>query len=146
MKLQRDLREFAELLNSAKVKYLIVGGHAVAHHGFPRFTGDIDFFVERSETNASALERVMIDFGFRSVGFRAEDFLEPEKVFQLGRPPNRIDILTSISGVDFGEAWAARLETALDGVPVFMLSKELLLRNKLASGRPKDLEDIRQLD
>lgn len=95
MKLPKDSREFIELLNAHGVKYVIVGGYAVVWHGHPRFTGDIDFFVERSESNASALEKAVRDFGFGELGLTASDFLEPQTVVQLGRPPYRIDIINT---------------------------------------------------
>jgi hypothetical protein len=106
--LQSDLSEFIGLLNSHKVEYVIVGGHAVAFHGHPRFTGDIDFFIRPTAENAERLLRVLDDFGFGSLGITAADLTEPGKVVQLGRPPNRVDILTSISGVDFESAWISR--------------------------------------
>ena len=104
MKLQKDLREFIELLNSLKVEYLVVGGHAVGWHGYPRFTGDIDFFVRLSATNADRIIDVLRSFGFTSDDQLRTDLLTPDKVIQLGRTPNRIDILTGISGVTFAEA------------------------------------------
>ena len=101
LKLPKDLREFIELLNSHEVRYLIVGGYAVAYHGHPRATGDIDFVVEVSEENARKLEAVLLDFGFGGLGLTAADFLQPGIVVQLGYPPNRIDLLTTISGASF---------------------------------------------
>ncbi len=145
MKLSKDLREFIALLNSANAKYVLVGGHAVACHGYPRFTGDIDFFVECSPENAAILERVLGEFGFGGLGLKAADFLEPETVVQLGRPPNRIDLLTSIHAVSFAEAWATRLSTRLDGLPVCVISKDLLIRNKKAVRRPQDVADLAYL-
>jgi len=121
-----------------------VGGHAVAFHGYPRFTGDIDFFVERSEQNASKIERVLNEFGFGRLGLKAADFLDPGVVVQLGRPPNRIDILTSIDGVDFEQAWNSRVKTST-GAELFVISKELLLQNKRVAGRAQDLADIEHL-
>ena len=146
MKLSKDLREFVELLNSAKIKYLIVGGHAVAFHGYPRFTGDTDFFVESSRSNANALEQVLRDFGFSGIGVTEQDFLQPGIVVQLGRPPNRIDLLTSIDGVTFEEAWSSRMLVEIDGLPVNFISKEHLLKNKRASGRPQDHADADRLE
>ena len=145
MKLNQDLREFIALLNSAGVKYLVVGGHAVAFHGYPRFTGDIDFFIERSSENANRLESVLVQFGFGGLGLAAEAFLEPERVVQLGRPPNRIDLLTSIDGVQFAEAWPQKAPGELDGLPVNFLGKAHLLTNKRASARPQDLADVDKL-
>jgi hypothetical protein len=144
-KLQKDLKEFIALLNSHGVDYLIVGGHAVAFHGFPRYTGDFDFFVRMSEDNATALLRVLAAFGFGDLGVERHTFLEPNQVLQLGRPPNRIDLLTTISGVDFDEAWARRVPAELDSLAVSFIGKEELLRNKRAAGRPKDLGDVSKL-
>src|ERR1043165_8203828 len=138
-KLQADLREFIELLNSHNVEYLLVGGHAVAFHGHPRFTGDIDFFVRATGENAERVLRALDAFGFGSLGIVAADLTEPGKVVQLGRPPNRIDILTSISGVDFDSAWTSRSPADLDGHAVNFIGVGDLLKNKQASGRPKDL-------
>lgn len=146
MKLNKDLREFIGLLNSTKVDYLIVGGHAVAFHGYPRFTGDIDFWVRRSIENAERLDRVLRDFGFSNVGIKAADFLEPEAVIQLGRPPNRIDILTSIDGNVFEEAWESRIVADFDGLSVAFIGKKDLIKNKKATGRPQDLADIQKLE
>lgn len=145
MKLQRDLREFIGLLNSRGVEYLVVGGHAVAFHGYPRFTGDIDFFVAANEENARGLMTVLADFGFGGLGIDVAALTRPRQIVQLGRPPNRIDLLTSISGVDFAEAWGSRIAGELDGLPVFYIGREALLANKLASGRPKDLADADEL-
>lgn len=145
MKLQKDLREFIGLLNSTRTKYLLVGGHAVAHHGFPRFTGDIDFFVGCSVENLASLGKVLSDFGFSSLGVEIPS-AKAGMVFQLGRPPNRIDLLTSIDGVAFDEAWNSREAATIDGLEVYLISKRHLIQNKRASGRPKDLEDVRQLE
>ena len=145
MKLQSDLREFIELLSSHRVDYLIVGGHAVAYHGYPRYTGDMDFFVRPSRENAVKVVAALAAFGFGQVGLDAETFTEPEKVVQLGRPPNRIDILTAISGVSFEEAWGGRVAAVLDGVPVHFIGRVALIANKRAAGRQKDLADLEEL-
>lgn len=145
MKLQQDLREFIELLNSHESEYLVVGGHAVAFHGHPRFTGDIDFLVRGSVANAERILSVLRAFGFGDLALTPADFVKPGSVVQLGRPPNRIDLLTSISGVAFDDAWAGRVEGRLDGIPVFFLGLQALLENKLASGRPKDIADVARL-
>jgi hypothetical protein len=144
-KLQTDLREFIELLNSHGVDYVLVGGHAVAFHGHPRFTGDIDFLLRPTDENARRVLRVLDDFGFGSVGITQRDLLQPGQVVQLGQPPNRIDLLTSISGIDFDTAWSSRVEATLDEQPVNVLGLEELLRNKRASGRQKDLADVEKL-
>jgi len=100
-----DFREFIQLLNENNVEYIVVGGYAVAVHGFPRYTGDIDFWVKPTKPNAEKLEKVIIDFGFGSLDIEKEDFLKENYVIQLGYPPNRIDIMTGISGLSFDECW-----------------------------------------
>jgi hypothetical protein len=140
--LPKDLKEFIELLNSHDVRYLIVGGYAVAYHGYPRMTGDIDIFVEVSRENAAKLEAVMAAFGFASLGLSSNDFLEPGVIIQLGYPPNRIDLITSLSGVTFGEAWEKRVSDVVDGLTLVFVGKEALMVNKAAAGRPKDLADL----
>lgn len=132
-------------MNSHGVEYLLVGGHAVAFHGYPRYTGDIDLWVRASPRNASRIITVLRAFGFGGVGVGTEDFLTAGKVVQLGNPPNRIDLLTSVSGVTFDEAWPSRIEASLDGLPVAFVSRKDLLRNKQAAGRAKDLADIEEL-
>jgi hypothetical protein len=146
VKLQKDLREFIELLNSHKVEYLVVGGHAVAYHGHPRYTGDIDFFVRPSAENAARVAAVIRAFGFPDAALDASTFTELDKVVQLGRPPYRIDILTSISGLSFEEAWADCVESELDRIPVRFIGKKALVANKRASGRAKDLADVDELE
>jgi hypothetical protein len=146
VKLQKDLREFIELLNSARVEYVVVGGHAVAFHGHPRFTGDIDFLVRASPENALRIIDVLKRFGFGGTGLVAADFEAAGRIVQLGRPPNRIDLLTAISGVDFDEVWATRIASTLDGIDVAFIGKDALLKNKRASGRAKDLADVEAID
>jgi len=145
MKLGQDLRKFIELLNSKGVKYMVVGGHAVVFHGYPRLTVDTNFFVECSAENARRLEEVMHDFGFSNLGLKAKDFLEQGQVIQLGRAPNRIDVLTSIEGVGFAEAWKTRISASLDNLPVPFISKDLLIQNKRAGGRTQDILDLEKL-
>jgi hypothetical protein len=143
--LPTDSREFIELLNSHEVRYLVVGGYAVAYHGYPRTTGDIDFFIEVSPENASRLEQVMTAFGFASLGLTAQDFLQKGVIVQLGYPPNRIDIITALSGVEFEDAWARRVSDVIDGVPATILDKQSLIDNKMRAGRHKDLNDVNRL-
>jgi hypothetical protein len=145
MPLHRDWKEFLKLLTSQNVEYLIVGAHALAHHGIPRYTRDIDVFVRVTADNARKLERVLQQFGFASLGIAARDFLNPGMILQLGVEPYRIDILTSLTGLDFEEAWADRVAGELDGVPVSLLSAKSLRKNKLATGRAKDLADVEAL-
>ena len=146
MKLDKNLREFIELLNSRGVEYLVVGGHAVAFHGHPRFTADIDFFVAISPVNAEKLIDVLNAFGFSALGLKKEDFLEQGSIVQLGYPPNRIDIVTGIEAVAFTEAWNQRILGTLGGIPVQFIGRDLLLKNKRAAGRPKDLADADALE
>lgn len=146
MKLHKDLREFIELLNSHGVEYLVVGGHAVAYHGYPRFTGDIHFLVRSSEENASRIVAVLLTFGFSDAAKLQGELTQPHKVVQLGRPPNRIDILTSVSGLPFEEAWQRALPARLDGIPVRFPDRASLIKNKRASARPKDLADVEELE
>ena len=108
MDLEEDLREFIELLNALNVRYMVVGAFAVAYHGHPRFTGDIDLFVERSLDNAARIGEVIEQFGFGDLNLSVDDFLHEDQVIQLGVFPNRIDLLTFLSGVNFQEAWETR--------------------------------------
>jgi predicted nucleotidyltransferase len=144
-KLQTDLKEFISLLSSHKVEYVIVGGHAVAYHGYPRFTGDIDFFIRPTPPNAQRVLDVLEAFGFGGLQIGISDLTAPDKILQLGRPPNRIDILTSISGVDFEVAWASRVHATLDGEAVAFLALDEVIRNKQASNREKDRADVAKL-
>lgn len=145
MKTSKDLREFVALLNSRKIKYLLVGGYAVAYHGLPRYTEDIDFLIETSPENASLVATAINDFGFANLGLKPDDFLAPENVIQLGRSPNRIDLLTSVTAVSFEEGWKTKVQTELDGLPVWVISKDLLVKNKLATGRRQDLADVERI-
>ena len=142
MKLERDLREFIELLNAHRVRYLVVGAHALAFHGRPRYTADIDFFVDSSPENAQRISDTLQEFGLVDIGVSSADFTASDLIVQLGIEPNRVDIMTSISGVTFNEAWKSRMAGELDGLPVQFISKELLKRNKAAVGRKQDLADL----
>ena len=144
--LSNDLRAFIHLLNTKSVKYVIVGAWALAFHGRPRYTGDIDFFVARDPDNADRLMEVIEDFGFGHTGIERDDFLHIDHVIQLGREPNRIDILTGISGVTFDEAWQSREEGNISDVPVFVISRDLLIKNKRAANRDKDQGDVKLLE
>jgi hypothetical protein len=145
MRLPKDLREFVALLNSERVDYLIVGAFALAYHGAPRYTGDLDILVRCSEENARRIETALRAFGFASTGLKADDFLIPGQVIQLGVAPNRIDLLTSITGVGFEEAWAERQTAELDGLPVSFIGRAALIRNKKATARSRDLADVEAL-
>ena len=115
MPLAKDLREFVELLISHRVDFLVVGAHALAFHGRPRYTGDLDLWVRASEENASRTMEVLRASGFGGLDVQSEDFMKPRRVVQLGHPPVRIDLMTGISGVDFDTAWSKRVEGELDG-------------------------------
>ena len=145
MKLQKDIREFVELLLSRKVEFLLVGGYALAFHGVPRFTEDIDFLVLVSPENAERLVRLLEEFGFGELGLSRADFLDPDQVIQLGRAPNRIDLLTGISGVTWQEAWDSRIAGSFDGIEIPVIGKGALEKNKVATGRPQDLADVARL-
>jgi hypothetical protein len=142
MKIPKDLREFVALLNADHVKYVIVGGYAVAFHGRPRFTGDIDVFVESSIDNSARIIDVLKTFGFGELDVKAEDLHQDDLVLQLGFPPNRIDLMTAIDGVKFDQAWATRVEAMVDDLPIRFISRELLIQNKRTAGRPKDMADV----
>ncbi len=145
MELQKDIREFVELLLSAKVEFLLVGGYALAVHGAPRFTEDIDFLIHLSAENADRLIEVIDKFGFGDLEIEREDFLKPDFIIQLGMAPNRIDLLTGIDGVVWEETWDSKTGYELDGLPIHVIGKEQLIKNKLASGRTKDLADAERL-
>jgi hypothetical protein len=145
MPLTKDSREFIEYLRSNKVEFLIVGALAVSWHGFPRYSGDIDFFVRPGRENALRLMAALEQFGFGNVGITLDDLSPENQVIQLGVEPNRIDLMTSISGVSFEEAWQSRVHAALDGIEVAIIGREALIRNKRASGRSKDLIDVTEL-
>ena len=145
MILSKDWRAFIESLNSQNVEYVLVGGHAVAYHARPRFTDDIDFLVRPTLGNARRLIAALDAFGFGGLGLSERDFLEQQQVVQLGFPPNRIDITTSITGVD-DSVWAHKIADTWEGLPVWWIDHESLVRNKRATGRPKDLADLELLE
>lgn len=145
MNLHKDLREFVELLNALDVHFLIVGAFALAHHGYPRYTGDIDLFVEKSTENAERILRALRQFGFGDIGVTQDDFVSKDRVVQLGVAPNRIDLLTFLSGVSFEEAWSSREWGEIGGLRAPFISRDMLKRNKSACGRPQDLADLDHL-
>ena len=141
----KDFREFVELLNSRRVRYLIVGGHAVALHGYPRFTGDLDIWVAADPENASRVADVLKEFGFGMLKLEAGDFTRPGYAVQLGRPPYRIDILTSIDAVDFAYAYQRRVVVKSGSMEVAFIALNELIANKRATGRIQDLADVEKL-
>jgi len=134
------------LFNDRHVEYLIVGGYALAFHGAPRFTGDLDIFVKAEASNANRIMTALEAFGFGSIGLTASDFERPDQIVQLGVPPVRIDLITSISGVSWEEAWAGRVTGRYGDTPVQYIGREQFVANKRATGRTKDVADIEVLD
>ncbi|HZS49182.1 MAG TPA: DUF6036 family nucleotidyltransferase [Blastocatellia bacterium] len=143
--LSQDFREFIESLKDNDVRYLIVGGYAVAIHGYPRYTKDIDIWVEHDPENAKRLIKSIVQFGFGALGLQEKDFLTPGQVVQLGYPPNRIDIIGSLSGVDFNDCYERRLKVTIDNLEIDFIDIESLKKNKKASGRFQDLADLENL-
>lgn len=138
-----DFKEFLRLLNSHQVRYLLVGGYAVNLHGYSRYTGDMDIWVEIDPENARKVCAALRDFGFgESSGADQQVFLNERALVQMGVPPNRIDILTTISGVIFSDCYPSRLAFDVDGIPVCLIDLDHLMTNKRATGRLKDLADV----
>lgn len=145
MMLNQDFKEFIKSLNDNSVRYLVIGGYAVALHGYPRYTKDIDIWIEMSVENAEKIVQALHQFGFESLGLEKEDFLEPEQVIQLGHAPNRIDLITTPPGVEFAACYDRRVEVEIEGVRVSFIDLNGLKRSKKASGRLQDLADIENL-
>ncbi len=145
MEIQQDFKELLELFNKHGVKYMIVGGYALAFYGAPRYTGDIDIFAQPDKKNAEKIMNALNDFGFVNIDISEEDFSHPDKVVQLGVPPVRIDIITSLSGVDWQTAEQHRVKGEYGNIHVFFIGREDFIRNKKATGRYKDLADIEAL-
>jgi hypothetical protein len=146
MVLNQDFKEFIESLNDNGVRYLVVGGYAVALHGYPRYTKDIDIWVEMTADNASKILKALDQFGFGSLDVKESDFTVPNQMLQLGYPPGRIDILTTLPGVDFSECYSSRAIEEVDGVSVNFIDLKNLKKNKKASGRHQDLADLENLE
>lgn len=144
--LNQDFREFIQSLNNNGVRYLVVGGYAVALHGYPRYTKDIDIWVEPSSENAAKIIQALHDFGFGSLDLNINDFTEPDMIIQLGYPPNRIDLIFSPAGVEFDTCFTSRVITEIEGVPVNFIDLENLRINKKSAGRRQDLADLENLE
>jgi len=142
IQLTQDFKEFLQLLNDHEVEYLLVGGYAVIYYGYIRTTGDLDIWVALHPENSKKLAKVLQAFGFSAKNAREDMFLDEKKVFHFGIPPFRIDILMSVSGLDFSTCYARRAVEPIDGIVINVLSLEDLKTNKRASGRPKDLGDL----
>jgi hypothetical protein len=144
--LNPDFKEFIASLNDNGVRYLVVGGYAVAVHGYPRYTKDIDIWVEMTADNASNILKALDQFGFGSLGVKASDFTVPDQMLQLGHQPGRIDILTTLPGVEFSDCYSARTVVEVDGISVNFIDLENLRKNKKATGRHQDLADLENLE
>jgi len=145
MVLNKDFKEFIQLLNANKVKYLIVGGYAVGFHGYPRYTKDLDIWLLVSDENAENIMNALKQFGFGSIGLHKTDFLKYDEFVQLGYPPNRIDLVTSCDGVEFKECYNSKLAVEVDDTTIYFIDLENLRKNKKASGRPQDMADLDNL-
>ncbi len=144
--LSKDFKEFIELLNENNVRYLVVGGYAVAFHGHPRYTKDLDIWIELSLDNANNIIDALNKFGFESLGLKPDDFLESDQIVQLGYPPNRIDILTTLKDLKFEDCYKARVEVEIQGLHIDFIDIENLRKNKRATGRPQDIADAENLE
>ena len=145
MEIPNDFKELLEFFNSHKVEYLIVGGYALAFHGAPRVTGDIDLFVRPTRENAERILAALAEFGFGSLDLSVEELTKPGMVVQLGVPPVRIDIITRVSGVSWERANAAKVPGRYGDTPVHFISRDDFIANKKATGRLKDAADIEAL-
>jgi hypothetical protein len=145
MDFHKDFADLCSLLNAKGIEYLIVGGYAVAFHGAPRFTGDLDIFVKPVASEVTLLLSALVEFGFPAKEVSAEYLLMHRKILQLGRVPVQVHILTGISGVSWDAAWASKEPGTYGGIPVHFIGRGALLANKRAAGRAKDLADIEAL-
>jgi predicted nucleotidyltransferase len=146
MELSRDLKDFFRLLVEHEVEFMLVGAHAIAFHAFPRNTGDIDFWVRRTHENAKRILAALDEFGFGSLGLTVEDLTDPDKVIQLGREPNRIDILTFLTGLEFEECIVRSVSATYEGIRVRVIGFDDLVANKKATGRDKDVLDVKEFE
>lgn len=140
--MNRDFVEMLSALSAAGARFLIVGAHALAAHGAPRATGDLDIWIGAAPDNAARVLDALRNFGAALFDLTLDDLSRPDTVFQIGLPPSRIDILSSISGVAFDHAWPRRLEIRIGDLDVGVIGREDFIANKTASGRPKDLMDL----
>ncbi len=140
-----DFKEFLQALNQSAVDYLLVGGYAVAYHGYPRTTADIDIWIKASRENAPRTMEALRNFGIGGLDASEQMFLTPDRVVRIGVPPLRIELLTGISGVEFDPCFARRIHASIDGIPVQVISREDMLANKRATGMAKDAADVEQL-
>lgn len=144
--LAKDLYDFIELLNRHHAEYLIVGGYAVGSYGYPRATGDLDVWLNPVKENYPKIKDAVVEFGFPASSFLSEKEFLSQTMFRMGNPPLRIEILTNISGVTFPDAYRNRVEKTMEGLKVCYIGYDDLIKNKLASGRPKDILDVKYFD
>ncbi|GAB3938336.1 nucleotidyltransferase [Mucilaginibacter myungsuensis] len=142
MNFEKDFQDFVHLLNEYHIDYMVVGGYALAFHGQPRHTGDLDIWIAISESNANKMVSVLRDFGLASLGLEKSDFLDQGLITQLGYPPLRIDILNEIDGVTFNEAYLNKQVFDVDGLKISYIGLDDLIKNKLSSGRRQDITDV----
>ncbi len=145
MVLNKDFREFVELLNKHKVKYLVIGGYAVNFFGYPRYTKDIDFWIWLAKENIQKLLQAIKDFGFGSLDLSIKDFSNPENIIQLGYEPYRIDLLVDVTGLNFENCFERKVEIKLDKTKINFLNLDDLIVAKKNTGRLQDLADAEQL-
>lgn len=143
--LSKDFKEFVALLKRHEAEYMIVGGYAVGVYGYPRYTGDLDIWLNPTSSNAGRVLQVIADFGFTSFGITAEDLTKEGNVIQFGQPPLRIDLLTAIDGVAFEDCYANRKEVTFDGLAMNFIGYHDLVTNKKATGRHRDLDDVENM-
>jgi hypothetical protein len=145
MPVNPDFRDLFSILNEEKVEYLVAGAHAVIYHTEPRYTKDLDIWVNPTPENAQRVYKALARFGAPLRDISAADFCDPDLVYQIGVAPNRIDILMGVSGVGFSSAWADRVASTYGGIPILIMGKSSLLAAKKAAGRPQDLLDVEKL-
>lgn len=145
IQLPPDFKDFLRLLKEHEVRYLLIGGYAVSYHGYIRATGDMDIWIAIHPENAHKIVSVLKVFGFDHPELNEDLFLHENKILRMGVPPVRLEITTSISGVQFDECYQARVVDMLDDIEVSLIDLENLKKNKRASGRPKDLVDFQKL-
>ena len=145
MILNPDFKDFVRLLTENKVEYLIVGGYAVGVHGYPRYTGDLDIWINSTTENAKSVLKCVEDFGFASYRLSVSDFTKPGNIIQLGYPPVRIDIINLVDGVNFAECYKNKKDVTADDITLYFIGYDDLLKNKKKTSRPRDIDDIENL-
>jgi len=145
MQLPQDFKEFLRLLNSNKIKYLLIGGYAVGYHGYSRATVDMDIWISIADTNVSKVIKVINEFGFNDPKLSSETFVKLKRVVRMGVPPIRLKVISEIDGINFEDSFSKKIEDEIDGIPVNIIDLQSLKINKKASGRLKDLSDLEYL-